>query len=63
MAAAVKTTEINGLRNPLRWPRNTHYPHEVGTNFADRGCRPWILVRNMKQDIINKTTETLIDAS
>jgi hypothetical protein len=36
VAAPVLKTEINGRRDPLRWPRNTLYPQKVGTNFADK---------------------------
>jgi hypothetical protein len=36
VAAPVLKTDINGRRDPLRWPRDTLYPQKVGTNFADK---------------------------
>jgi hypothetical protein len=29
VAAPVKKTEINDRGDPLRWPRNTHYPQKL----------------------------------
>jgi hypothetical protein len=39
-ATSVYKTEINCREDPLRWPRDTSLPANVGANFADKRLPP-----------------------